>query len=379
MLHSTALAILCYGLFLQIHERVPGSVLRGVVPPHPQGSGNALSSGKERAVGAHAISGAALDESLTTMGSNFAADLDLILEKSDRFFLFNSGARVTRLMKRGGVDDKHQPRAKRSFDDLLDSRYKQLLQMITGLPQHLHSDRELFNDKAFWDRMGRLGVPHMPVFRINHTDPLYTRHFQEKVVKPSIPVVIQGLIDNDPGWEGARQKWSSPERMAEFYGSKASGSPLHKDPIGSGAWNALLYGQKRWCLFPPGTNTSLIGLKDGDPTTPPAYWWQDVYPRIVNDSRIENVELMQKPGEIVFVPAGWYHVVLNLDMSIAVTQNFVLPSMLESTSRVLASENPVLSRVFLAQLYKKRPSLVKRLYSDLKAGCNNRLISSKST
>jgi hypothetical protein len=50
-------------------------------------------------------------------------------------------------------------------------------------------------------------------------------------------------------------------------------------------------------------------------------WWLDIYPNLAEHEK--PLECTQLPGETIFVPSGWWHCVLNLEATVAVTQNFV--------------------------------------------------------
>ncbi|KAH7295900.1 hypothetical protein KP509_27G069900 [Ceratopteris richardii] len=111
-------------------------------------------------------------------------------------------------------------------------------------------------------------------------------------------------------------------------GPPRSGASWHVDPALTSAWNTLIKGRKRWALYPPGrVPPSVIVHADEDdgevdvdsPTS--LQWWLDVYPALRNEDK--PLECIQYPGETIYVPSGWWHCVLNLDNSLAVTQNFV--------------------------------------------------------
>ncbi|KAL8487909.1 hypothetical protein ACS0TY_024268 [Phlomoides rotata] len=111
-------------------------------------------------------------------------------------------------------------------------------------------------------------------------------------------------------------------------GPERSGASWHVDPGLTSAWNTLLCGRKRWALYPPGRVPSGVTVHvnedDGDvniETPSSLQWWLDFYPLLADNDK--PIECTQLPGETIYVPSGWWHCVLNLETTIAVTQNFV--------------------------------------------------------
>mmetsp|Transcript_18090 Transcript_18090/g.26770 ORF Transcript_18090/g.26770 Transcript_18090/m.26770 type:complete len:224 (+) Transcript_18090:719-1390(+) len=106
-------------------------------------------------------------------------------------------------------------------------------------------------------------------------------------------------------------------------GPARSGTGLHIDPLWTNAWVTVLQGSKRWMLFPKETPPVEIGMQE--PQIPSVIWFRDYYDKVTaKDWPIEwkPVEVLQQAGETVFVPNGWPHLVLNLQLTVAVTHNY---------------------------------------------------------
>ncbi|CAH0476846.1 unnamed protein product [Peronospora belbahrii] len=110
-------------------------------------------------------------------------------------------------------------------------------------------------------------------------------------------------------------------------GPQRTGAPWHQDPARTSAWNALVKGRKRWAIYPPnslppGVNVGKNGeYLDNGLNMPSLMWYLHVYPTLTPDQK--PLEIIQEEGETIYVPNGWWHLVLNLDLTIAVTHNFV--------------------------------------------------------
>ena len=69
------------------------------------------------------------------------------------------------------------------------------------------------------------------------------------------------------------------------------------------------------------------------------------------------IECIQHPGETMFVPGNWWHGVLNLDFTIAITQNICNRGNFEQVWRSTRKGRKRLSVNFLHELKSKYPDL----------------------
>jgi hypothetical protein len=81
---------------------------------------------------------------------------------------------------------------------------------------------------------------------------------------------------------------------------------------GSYSWSANVVGRKLWWLFPPGTEKVLVDSR--------GELLFDV--REHPDLATLGTLVLQAEGEVIFVPSGWHHQVLNLDFCVSINHNF---------------------------------------------------------
>ena len=111
------------------------------------------------------------------------------------------------------------------------------------------------------------------------------------------------------GSGSARFSWTAAQRNRSALfsvGPRWAGAYWHAH---SGALHSLAYGAKRWYLLPP----ALEHRVEGNGATVGA-WLRDVAPSLPYAA----LECTQRAGEVLFVPEGWYHGVLNLANSVGI-------------------------------------------------------------
>jgi len=152
---------------------------------------------------------------------------------------------------------------------------------------------------------------------------LFDPKFAEKVPKLGdeyeVPVYFREDLFGVLGNERPDYRWI-------IIGPAGSGSSFHVDPNSTSAWNAVIKGSKKWILFPPdvippGVHPSPDGADVASPVSI-MEWFMNFYGATKNWKK-KPIECVCKAGEVIFVPSGWWHLVINLEESIAITQNYV--------------------------------------------------------
>eukprot|EP01059_Diplonema_ambulator_P019984 TRINITY_DN33668_c0_g1_i1.p1 TRINITY_DN33668_c0_g1~~TRINITY_DN33668_c0_g1_i1.p1 ORF type:complete len:418 (+),score=57.44 TRINITY_DN33668_c0_g1_i1:57-1310(+) len=147
-------------------------------------------------------------------------------------------------------------------------------------------------------------------------------------------------------------------------GPKRSGTTVHVDPNQSSAWNMLLSGYKRWVIFDGHHSKRTVRGKDfmkKDEDDEASNYFVDVLPRIKAARNPPKIyEFTQRPGEMVFLPNGWWHGVLNLTDTVAVTQNFVTAANFDKAWEDTRTGRPCMARRWLAALKTEHPDMFAR-------------------
>jgi hypothetical protein len=167
-----------------------------------------------------------------------------------------------------------------------------------------------------------------------------------------------------------------PDDKWLILGPARSGSTYHKDPNATSAWNAVLYGMKYWIMFPNEPPPGVYVSADQSEVTSPlsiAEWLLGFHAEARKTPGC--VEGICNAGEVLHVPSGWWHLVVNLEASLAITQNFVPESHLAGVLSFLSDKREQVSgfrkeisdpyRMFMERMRKEHPEILGKALSEL--------------
>ncbi|RAL02950.1 putative F-box and JmjC domain protein [Aspergillus ibericus CBS 121593] len=172
-----------------------------------------------------------------------------------------------------------------------------------------------------------------------------------------------------------------PDRQWLIIGPERSGSTFHKDPNATSAWNAVVRGSKYWIMFPSSSKLP----------PPPGVYVSDDQSEVTSPLSIAewlfsfHAEARRTPGciegicgegEILHVPSGWWHLVVNIEPAIAITQNFIPRAHLSAALDFLSNKADQVSGFrkdvhnpyerFVAQMQESHPELLQQAQEELK-------------
>ena len=166
-----------------------------------------------------------------------------------------------------------------------------------------------------------------------------------------------------------------PDNRWLLIGNQMSFSQWHIDPNSTTAWNGVIQGRKLWLLLPPScVPAGVFPSSDGSAVRQPhsllEWFGNGLYEETKEMYGKKLHECICGPGQLMVIPRGWWHCVVNLeDDTVAVTQNFCPETHVHSVRRFLKESKHCVSGIdhelrddlwheFDAALMKQRPDVL---------------------
>ena len=153
-------------------------------------------------------------------------------------------------------------------------------------------------------------------------------YLRQTKLRDVMPELLEELQPTPDHWRGS---WLATSKIGPLtlppaheyeilMGRGGSSFPtIHYDALHLHAFVVQLYGRKKVALMAPSESDNLYPDPDWpNKSTVPINGTLDEYPLLENLTLYET-EL--EPGDAIYVPSGWWHAVVNSEMSIAVTLN----------------------------------------------------------
>ncbi|KAF5288578.1 hypothetical protein FQA39_LY15357 [Lamprigera yunnana] len=113
-----------------------------------------------------------------------------------------------------------------------------------------------------------------------------------------------------------------------YMGVKGTWTPFHADVMSSYSWSVNVCGKKFWFLLPPDEEKQYFDSLGNLPSS------------ILHHTCDNYIHVVQGPGDAVFVPSNWYHIVCNEMDTISINHNWIngsnLPTMWNSMHKHLS-------------------------------------------
>ena len=219
-----------------------------------------------------------------------------------------------------------------SINDVKDIHFDHLLQNLGSLDVPVSNCQERYfnsqksSDMTFKDYLDYWIKVREANYDYNTHPCLYLKdwHFfldlkQEHLKKPfySVPCYFQDDWLNDHWLKNESFQDAISDYRFVYMGPKGTCTPFHKDVYSSYSWSANIIGEKEWILVHP-EKENLVRQNNKLP--------YDINPLLQDRDfamQVNPLKVIQRTGQVMFVPSDWMHQVRNIKDTISINHNWM--------------------------------------------------------